>query len=160
MAAKVQAGMSNTSVVVWSKTQSCRLMKLCIISHRTLLCQSNHCHLSLNREDHWGTTDNFTNSFLHFSLFSTALWDLANFRPGPWFCPPTSSSSLSALSSSPFHYALLGGFGQTWWAGDMTIPLQFASLYDRQIFVWSDCLLDFGTDFLAGNMVSVCAKLK
>ena len=31
----------------------------------------------------------------------------------------------------------------------MTIPLQFASLYDRQeVFVWSDCLLDLGTDFL------------
>ena len=28
----------------------------------------------------------------------------------------------------------------------MTIPLQFASLYDRQeVFVWSNCLLDLGT---------------
>ena len=38
----------------------------------------------------------------------------------------------------------------------MTIPLQFASLYDRQIFVWSNCLLDLGTDFLVGNMVFAC----
>ena len=31
----------------------------------------------------------------------------------------------------------------------MTIPLQFVSLYDRQeVFVWSNCLLDLGTDFL------------
>ena len=31
----------------------------------------------------------------------------------------------------------------------MTIPLQFASLYDGQVvFVWSDCLLDLGTEFL------------
>ena len=38
----------------------------------------------------------------------------------------------------------------------MTIPLQFASLYDGQeVFVGSDCLLDLGTDFLVGNMVSV-----
>ena len=38
----------------------------------------------------------------------------------------------------------------------MTIPLQFASLYDGQeVFVWSDCLLDLGTDFLVGIMVSV-----
>ena len=37
----------------------------------------------------------------------------------------------------------------------MTIPLQFASLYDgQQVFVWSDCLLDLGTDYLLGNMVS------
>ena len=40
--------------------------------------------------------------------------------------------------------------------GDMTIPLQFASLYDGQeVFVWSNCLLDLGADFLAGNMVFV-----
>ena len=32
-----------------------------------------HHHLSLNRESRWGTTDDFTTSFLHFSLFSTAL---------------------------------------------------------------------------------------
>ena len=38
----------------------------------------------------------------------------------------------------------------------MTILLQFASLYDGQeVFVWSDCLLDLGTDFLNGNMVFV-----
>ena len=37
-------------------------------------------HLSLNREGHWGTTDDFIISFLHFSLFSTALWDLPNTR--------------------------------------------------------------------------------
>ena len=38
----------------------------------------------------------------------------------------------------------------------MTIPLQFASFYDRQeIFMWSNCLLDLGTDFLVGNMVFV-----
>ena len=38
----------------------------------------------------------------------------------------------------------------------MTIPLQFASLYDGQeVFVWSSCLLDLGTDFLVGNMVFV-----
>ena len=29
----------------------------------------------------WVTTDDFTTSFLHSSLFSTALWDVANSRP-------------------------------------------------------------------------------
>ena len=38
-------------------------------------------HLSLNREGRWGTTGDFATSFLHFSLFSTALWDLPNYRP-------------------------------------------------------------------------------
>ena len=41
----------------------------------------------------------------------------------------------------------------------MKIPLQFASLYnDQEVFMWSDYLLDLGTDFLVGNMVLVFAK--
>ena len=38
-------------------------------------------HLSLNHEGRWRTTDDFAISFLHFSLFSSALWDLSNTRP-------------------------------------------------------------------------------
>ena len=41
----------------------------------------HHHHQSLNREGRWGTTDDFATSFLHFSLFSTALWDLPKSRP-------------------------------------------------------------------------------
>ena len=41
----------------------------------------HHHHQPLNREGRWGTTDDFATSFLHFSLFSTALWDLPNSRP-------------------------------------------------------------------------------
>ena len=41
----------------------------------------HHHHQSLNRGGRWGTTDDFATSFLHFSLFSTALWDLPNSRP-------------------------------------------------------------------------------
>ena len=116
----------------------------------------HHHHQSLNLEGRWGTTDDFATSFLHFSLFSTALWDLLNSRPVHslmlsshlFLCPPC----LLPL----FHCALQDGFGQTWWTGNMTIPLQFASFYDRQeVFVWSNCLLDLGTDFLVGNMVLV-----
>ena len=40
-----------------------------------------HHHQSLNREGRWGSTDDFATSFLLFSLFSTALWDLPNSRP-------------------------------------------------------------------------------
>ena len=36
----------------------------------------------------------------------------------------------------------------------MTIPLQFVSLYDRREIIWCNCLLDLGTDFLVGNMVT------
>ena len=38
----------------------------------------------------------------------------------------------------------------------MTIQLQFASLYDGQVFMWYDRLLNLGMDFLVDNMVSVC----
>ena len=36
---------------------------------------------SLTRGGRWGTTDDFTTSFLHLSLFSTALRDVTNSRP-------------------------------------------------------------------------------
>ena len=41
--------------------------------------------------------------------------------------------------------------------GRLVHKLQFASLYDGQIFVWSDCLLDLGAAFLVlvNNMVIV-----
>ena len=42
----------------------------------------------------------------------------------------------------------------------MSIPLQFASLYDGQVvFMWSDCLLDFGMDFLVGNSINFKASI-
>ena len=41
----------------------------------------HHHHQSLNREGRWGTTYDFATSFLHFSLFSAALWDFPNSRP-------------------------------------------------------------------------------
>ena len=41
----------------------------------------HHHHQSLDREGRWGTTDDLATSFLHFPLFSTALWDLPNSRP-------------------------------------------------------------------------------
>ena len=37
-------------------------------------------HPSLNRDGRWGTRGDFTTSFLHFPLFSTAHCDLANSR--------------------------------------------------------------------------------
>ena len=44
--------------------------------------QHRHCHhQSLNYKGRWGTIDDFATNFLHFSLFSTALWDLPISRP-------------------------------------------------------------------------------
>ena len=49
------------------------------LEHRVIII--HHRHQSLNREGRWGTTNDFATSFPHFSLFSTALWDLPNSRP-------------------------------------------------------------------------------
>ena len=56
------------------------LIKLVLRSSSSLSLSIPH-HLSLNHEGRWGTTDDFTTIFLHFSLFPTALWDLPNSRP-------------------------------------------------------------------------------
>ena len=55
---------------------------VCMLLHFTAWqWHHRHHHLSLNRDGRWGTTDDLTTTFLHFSPFSTALWDLANSRP-------------------------------------------------------------------------------
>ena len=43
---------------------------------------------------------------------------------------------------------LFSGFGQKWLLNG---PLSD----DQDVFVWSDCLLGLGTNFLGGNMVFV-----
>ena len=48
----------------------------------SLFIYHHHHHLSLNREGRWGTTEDFATSFFHFSLLSTAPWELAKSRPG------------------------------------------------------------------------------
>ena len=58
-----------------------RSMQCRAYGHNPKQMKCHHHHLSLNREGIWGTTDDFATSFFHFSLFSTALWDLANSRP-------------------------------------------------------------------------------
>ena len=82
-------------------------------------------HLSLNRKGRWGTTDDFPTSFLHFPLFSTALWDLANSRPvhslmlsshlflcRPCLLPPFTVPCKMVLirpdewETCPYHYSL------------------------------------------------------
>ena len=93
-------------------------------------CLTLTLHLSHSREGLWGTTDDFSISFLHFSLFSTALWDLPNFRPVhslmlsphlflclPCLLPPFTVPGKMVLARPNER-------------GDMTIPLQFASLYN------------------------------
>ena len=126
------------------------------LMHWSLGHNCHHHHQSVNCEGRWGTTDDFATSFFPFFLvLHCPLW-LAELQACPFPYVVVPPLPLSALSSSPFHCALQDGFGQTWWMGDMTITLQFASFYDRQeFFMWSNFLLDLGTDFLIGNMVFV-----
>ena len=57
------------------------LLALTSLVQQLRLWIHHHHPQFLNHEGCWGTTDDFTISFLHFSLFSTALWDLVNSRP-------------------------------------------------------------------------------
>ena len=111
-------------------------------------------HLTFNCGGHWGTTDDFTTSLLHFSLFSTALSDFMYSRhvhslmlsSHLFFC----LSCLLSPFAVPCKMVLARADERE------PIPLQFVSLYDVQkVFLWSDCLLDLGTDFLIGSMVLV-----
>ena len=116
----------------------------------------HHHHQSLNREGRWSTTDDFATSFLHFPLFSTALWDLTNSRPVhslmlsshlflclPCLLPPFTVPCKVVLArpdereTCPYHCSLR------------------LFIYGQEVFVWSDCLLDLDTDFLVGKMVFV-----
>ena len=59
------------------------LFLFCLFQHvrRKHWLSSFTYHLFFNRGGRWSTTDDFTTSFLHFSLFSTVLWDLASSKP-------------------------------------------------------------------------------
>ena len=113
----------------------------------------HHHHQFLNREGRLGTTDDFATIFFFFSPFFPVLHcplGLAELQACSFSDVVFPPLPLSALSSSPFHCALQDGFGKTWWTGNMTIPLQFASIYDRQaVFVWSiACWILAGTSSL------------
>ena len=62
---------------------------------------------------------------------------------------------LSSLSSSPLSLCLARWFWPDLMNERHDHTTAVASLYDGQVFVQSDCLLDLGTDFLVGNVVFV-----
>ena len=66
-----------------AQTHAHTYKRICVHEHAfcSIRLNHHHHHLSLNREVRLGTTDDFTISFLHFPLFSTAFWELANSRP-------------------------------------------------------------------------------
>ena len=124
---------------------------------RTYFHHHHHHHLSLNREGRWGTTDDFISSFLYFFSVLHCPLGLGELQACPFpdvVFPPL---LLSALFSSP----LSPCFAKWLWPDLMmnvrhvhTTAVVF--LDDGQkVFVWSDCLLDLGTDFLIGNTVFV-----
>ena len=106
----------------------------------------HHLQLSPNREGVWGTTDDFTTSFVHFSVLycPLRLGELLAYPfPDVVFLPLL----LSALSSSPFHFTvpcntvLARPHEQ-----EMSIRLHFVSLYDGSlnacwILAWTPLLV-------------------
>ena len=70
----------------------------CKLNGVNMVTSENFCnsssHLFLSCEGFWGTTDDFTTSFLHFSCSPLPSWTWRT--PGlsiPWCCLPTSSSA-------------------------------------------------------------------
>ena len=105
----------------------------------------HHHHQFLNREGRWGTTNDFTTSFLYFPLFSIA--HSLKLSSHLFFCLPY----LLPSSTAPCKMVVARLMNKRY----ISIPLQFPShwLIKRSVFVWSNCLLDLGTDFLVSNMV-------
>ena len=105
-------------------------------------------HLSLNCEDCWGTTDDFATSFLHFSLFFIALWDLPSSRPVHslmlsshlFLCPPC----LLPPSTVPCKM-VFAGRGE-WETGPYHFSLHRSVHDSQEVFAWSDCMLNLGTN--------------
>ena len=120
----------------------------------TFIIIINH-HQCLNREGRWGTTDDFANSFLHFpcSPLPSGTCRIQGLST-PWCCLPTSSSVCFVFS--PLSLCLARWF----WLDLMNGRHDHAtavcvSLRSSGVFVWSNCLLDLGTDFFVGNMAFV-----
>ena len=103
----------------------------------------------------WGITAYFTTSFLHFSLSSTALWDLANARP------------VHSLKLSPHRPPSLW-FARWFWPNLMngrhvhTTAVCVSNYGGQEVSVWSDCLVDLGTDILVGTwcLYEMCSILR
>ena len=90
----------------------------------------HHHHQSLNRESRWGTTYDFITSFLHFSLFSTALWDL-NSRPVHSLMLSSHLFLSLPCLLPPFTVPCKMVLAGTWWTGNMTIPLHLFLIVRR-----------------------------
>ena len=137
----------STSVSVLVQTYQC-LSHLCV--HYSLPLSS-----PLNYEGHFASTDDFTTSFLHFSLFPAALWDLANSRPV--HSRMLSSHLFVCLPCLllPFTVPYKMIFARPYLMNGRHVHTTVVcfSLQWSRVFVWSSCLLDLATDFLVGNMV-------
>ena len=100
-------------------------------------------------------TSAITTSLFYFSMFSTAPWDFENSRPVHFLiCLPTSSCV------SPVVFLLSPCLARWFWPDLMNERHVHTNAVCISI-QWSgglhviNCLLDFGTDFLVGNMVFV-----
>ena len=91
----------------------CAVYQTAFSCHELSLQVLSLSHLSLNREGRWGTTDDFTASFLHFFPVLHCPLGLAVLQACPFPDVVFLPLPLSALSFSPFHCALQDGFGQT-----------------------------------------------
>ena len=115
----------------------------------TIITSLISSHLSLYREGRW-----FHNHFSPFFLLLHHPLGLGELLACPFPDVVFLPLPLSALSSSPLSLCLARWFWPNLING-RHIHTTAVCVFLRwsQVFVWSDCLLDLGTDFLVGNMV-------
>ena len=144
------------SVCLLQSVNMSSVLKYSFLAHESLLSSSSlhfhlhiHIHLSLNRQGRRGTPDDFTTSFLHFFLFSPLPCETWR-TPGlssPWCCLPIVLCPFTVPFKMVWPDLMNGRHNHT--------TVVCVSLQCSEVFVWSDCLLDLGMDFLVGNMVFV-----
>ena len=111
-----------------------------------------HLHLHLNREGGWGTTDDFTTSFLYFCQFTTALLDSPNSRPAHSLILSFHLIFYLSCLLPPFTVPckVVLARHDEWETCPYHLSLRLLTIVRR-----FDCLPEHGTDFLIGNMVFV-----
>ena len=107
-----------------------------------------------DREGRSGTTGDFRTSFLHFSLFSTAPWGMANSRfvlsfmlsSHLFLCLPC----LLPLFTVPFKMIWARPDERETWPYHLSLCFFYNG---QKVFEWFDCLMDLGKDSIVGDMV-------
>ena len=116
------------------------------------LCFVKFSYLSRSLADHWGTTVDFTTSFLH-SLQFLAFRSIFHSRPVYSLMLSPHCFLHLLLCLPPWTVPCLC---QSGWSCDVPVPLQFTSVHwSQEVFIRPDGVSNSGFHFLIGYLISV-----